>query len=220
MVDEGQAAVDAAPPAAATASDWDAADATDGPTDAILGADKTCGGASSVDEPAGFEQLPAAVQKMWVHARDADKFREQAGAVVAAYNKAMEAGALQSTAERAAAAVAYTIDPGYREYIMYDKKWKLERRAAAAKLEALAMKARRLVKKARKLVSCLPAAACSATAEEAADFIFGIVLDVRHVRELTVRLDMQALAIPCDFELPYAKEEVHSCLYPSEVYYR
>ena len=67
------------------------------------------------------------------------------------------------------------------------------------------------IQKARKLVSCLPAAA-SATAEEAADFIFCIVLDVRHVRELTVRLDMQALAIPCDFELPYAKEEVHSCM--------
>ena len=51
MVDEGQAAVDAAPPAAATASDWDAADATEGPTDANLGADKTGGGASSVDSP-------------------------------------------------------------------------------------------------------------------------------------------------------------------------
>ena len=43
--------VDAAPPVAATASDWDAADATDGPTDANLGADKTGGGASSVDSP-------------------------------------------------------------------------------------------------------------------------------------------------------------------------
>ena len=51
MVDEGQAAVDAAPPAAAPALDWDAADATEGPTDANLGADKTCGGASSVDSP-------------------------------------------------------------------------------------------------------------------------------------------------------------------------
>ena len=51
MVDEGEAAVDAAPPAAATASDWDAADATEGPTDANLGADKTGGGASSVDSP-------------------------------------------------------------------------------------------------------------------------------------------------------------------------
>jgi hypothetical protein len=49
MVDEGQAAADAAPPAAAPASDWDAADATDGPTDANLGADKTAGGDSSVD---------------------------------------------------------------------------------------------------------------------------------------------------------------------------
>ena len=51
MVDEGQAAVDAAPPAAATALDWDAADATEGSTDANLGADKTGGGASSVDSP-------------------------------------------------------------------------------------------------------------------------------------------------------------------------
>jgi hypothetical protein len=51
LVDEGQAAADAAPPAAAPASDWDAADATDGPTDANLGADKTGGGASSVDMP-------------------------------------------------------------------------------------------------------------------------------------------------------------------------
>ena len=51
MVDEGQAAVDAAPPAAAPALDWDAADAIDGPTDAILGVDKTSGGASSVDSP-------------------------------------------------------------------------------------------------------------------------------------------------------------------------
>jgi len=51
MVDEGEAAADAAPPAAAPAPDWDAADATDGPTDANLGADKTAGGDSSVDSP-------------------------------------------------------------------------------------------------------------------------------------------------------------------------
>ena len=51
MVDEGEAAADAAPPAAAPAPDWDAADATDGPTDANLGADKTAGGESSVDSP-------------------------------------------------------------------------------------------------------------------------------------------------------------------------
>ena len=51
MVDEGQAAADAVPPAAAPAPDWDAADATDGPTDANLGADKTAGGDSSVDSP-------------------------------------------------------------------------------------------------------------------------------------------------------------------------
>ena len=103
---------------------------------------------------ANFEQLPMAVQKMWVHSHDEDKFREHAGAVVDAYNKALEAGALQSTAERAAAAVAYKIDDsGYREYIEHEKKWQLERCAAAAKLEELAMKARRLLKKAKKLVA-------------------------------------------------------------------
>ena len=47
---------------------------------------------------ANFEQLPMAVQKMWVRAHDEDKFREHAGAVVEAYNKALEAGAMQSTA--------------------------------------------------------------------------------------------------------------------------
>ncbi|KOO53871.1 DNA repair and recombination protein [Chrysochromulina tobinii] len=51
MVDEGQAAADVVPPAVVPASDWDAADATDGLTDAILGADKTTGGDSSVDSP-------------------------------------------------------------------------------------------------------------------------------------------------------------------------
>ena len=77
---------------------------------------------------ANFEQLPVAVQKMFVHAHDEDKFREHAGAVVDAYKKALQAGALQSTAERAAAAAAYAIDDsGYREYIEYDTKWQLER---------------------------------------------------------------------------------------------
>ena len=51
---------------------------------------------------------------MWCYARDVNEWREQAGAVIEAYNKAMAAGALQSTAERAAAAVAYKIDPGYK----------------------------------------------------------------------------------------------------------
>ena len=63
---------------------------------------------------ANFEQLPMAVQKMFVVARDDDKFREHAGPVIAAYKKALEAGVLESTAERAAAAVAYKIDPGSR----------------------------------------------------------------------------------------------------------
>ena len=96
-------------------------------------------------------QLPAAVQTMYCHARDTDEFHEQAGAVIEAYNKALEAGALESTAERAAAAVAYKIDPGYREYLEHDKQWKLERCEAAAILEKLAMQARRVVKKARRL---------------------------------------------------------------------
>ena len=43
MVDEREAAVDAAPPAAPSALDWDAADATEGPTDANLGADMLYG---------------------------------------------------------------------------------------------------------------------------------------------------------------------------------
>ena len=51
----------------------------------------------------GFEVVPRAVQKMWVHAHDEDKFREHAGPVIAAYKKALEAGALESTAERATA---------------------------------------------------------------------------------------------------------------------
>ena len=54
---------------------------------------------------------------MWCYARDVDEFREQAGAVIEAYNKATAAGALQSKAERAAAAIAYKIDPGYRTFI-------------------------------------------------------------------------------------------------------
>ena len=47
--DEDKLAADAAPPAAATALDWDAADATEGGTVSILlyypgSRDKTCGG--------------------------------------------------------------------------------------------------------------------------------------------------------------------------------
>ena len=142
--------------------------------------------------PAGFEQLPAAVQKMWCNARDNDEFREQAGAVVAAYNKAMEAGALQSTAERAAAALAYKIDPGYREYMEHEKKWQLERRAAAAKLEGLATKARRLLKKARKLVSCSTICESLLNKKQAMDFADAIRYEVHCVRELIVQLDMEA----------------------------
>ena len=153
--------------------------------------------------PAGFEQLPAAVQKMWVHSNDAVKFREQAGAVIAAYNKALEAGALESTAERAAAAAAYAIDDsGYREYIEHEKKWQLERCAAAAKLEELAMKARRLLKKARKLVAAgtlpKPLKIARATRDE-----------VRCIREMIVQLDVQARAIPCQLYFSYIVRSVY-----------
>lgn len=168
--------------------------------------------------PAGFEQLPAAVQKMWVHARDADEFREQAGAVVDAYNKAMEAGALESTAERAAAAVAYKIDPGYREYLEYDKQWKLERCEALAILEKLAMQARQVVKKARRLVSRglpkrLQGPCDDAFApRRAMNIAHAILVEVCRARMLVRQLEMEARLIPDHFELPYAKEEVNSCL--------
>ena len=163
-------------------------------------------------------QLPAAVQKMWCHARDVDEFHEQAGAVIAAYKKSLAAGAMQSTAERAAAAVAYKIDPGYREYMEYDKQWNLQRGEAAAQLEALAMKARRLVKNAQRLVSrgTLPKrlqGACEdAYAPHRAMNIAEAIRDeVAAVRELVVQLDVEARAIPDHFELPCAKEEVQSC---------
>ena len=162
--------------------------------------------------PAGFEHLPTAVQKMWVHSNDAVKFREQAGAVIAAYQKALEAGALQSTAERAAAAVASKIDPGYRVYVEHEKNWQLERRAAAAKLEALAMKARRLLKKARKLVTAGTVWEHMPNKGRARDFADVIRCEVQCVREMIVELDMEARMIPCHLDLPFAKEEVYSCI--------
>ena len=58
---------------------------------------------------------------MWCYARDVNEWREQAGAVIEAYNKATAAGTLQSTAQCAAAAVAYKIDAGYRAFINDDK---------------------------------------------------------------------------------------------------
>ena len=169
---------------------------------------------------AGFEQLPTAVQKMWVMAHDEDKFLEHAGPAIAAYNKALEVGAMQSTAERAAAAAAYAIeDSGYREYIEHDKQWNLERGKAAAKLEKLAVQARRLVKKARRLVSrgTLPKrlqAACEdAYAPHRAMNIARAILDeVCRARILVQLLEHDARLIPDGFELPYAKEEVESCL--------
>ena len=167
----------------------------------------------------GFEHVPRAVQKMWVHAHDEDKFREHAGAVIAAYKKALEAGALESTAERAAAAAAYAIDDsGYHEYIEYDKNWQLQRGEAAAKLEELAMKARRLVKKARRLVSrgTLPKrlqGACEdAFAPQRAMNIARAILDeVCRARILVQLLEHEARLIPDGFELAYAKKEVESC---------
>ena len=68
---------------------------------------------------------------MWCYARDVNEWREQAGAVIEAYNKAMAAGALQSTAERAAAAVAYKIDPGYKATAAGALQSTAERAAAA-----------------------------------------------------------------------------------------
>ena len=168
---------------------------------------------------ANFEQLPMAVQKMFVHAPDEDKFREHARAVVAAYEKALEAGALQSTAERAAAAAAYAIDDsGYREYIEHEKKWQLARCAAAAKLEELAMKARRLLKKAKKLVAAGTLPKRLQIPEDAfpprqAMNIAGAIRDeVRCIVQLIEQLNMQARAIPCQLDLPYSQEEVYSCM--------
>ena len=169
---------------------------------------------------ANFEQLPMAVQKMFVIAHDEDKFREHAGPVIAAYKKALEVGAMQSTAERAAAAAAYAIDDsGYREYIELDKQWNRERGEAAAKLEALAVQARRLVKKARRLVSrgTLPKrlqGACEdAFAPQRAMNIARAILDeVCRARILVQLLEHDARLIPDRFELPYAKAEVVSCL--------
>ena len=168
----------------------------------------------------GFEVVPRAVQKMWVHAHDEDKFREHAGAVVDAYKKALEAGALQSTAERAAAAAAYAIDDsGYREYIELDKQWNRERGEAAAKLEKLAVQARRLVKKAQRLVSRgkLPKR-LQGPCEDAfaprrrANIARAILDEVCRARILVQLLEHDARLIPDGFELPYAKEEVESCL--------
>ena len=163
-------------------------------------------------------QLPAAVQKMYCHARDTDEFHEQAGAVIEAYNKALEAGALESTAERAAAAVAYKIDPGYREYLEHDKQWKLERCEAAAILEKLAMQARRVVKKARRLMSRglpkrLQGPCDDAFApRRAMNIAHAILVEVCRARMLVRQLEREARLIPDGFELPYAKEEVESCL--------
>ena len=92
----------------------------------------------------------------------------------------------------------------------HDKQWKLERCEAAAKLEKLAMQARRLVKKARRLVSRgLPGPRDDAFAPHAAH---AILVEVCRARMLVRQLDMEARLIPDHFELPYAKEEVNSCL--------
>ena len=168
----------------------------------------------------GFEVVPRAVQKMWVVAHDDDKFREHAGAVIAAYKKSLEAGAMQSTAERAAAAAAHAIDDsGYHEYNEYDKQWNLQRGEAAAKLEKLAVQARRLVKKTQRLVSrgTLPKRLQDACEDafaprRRANIARAILDEVCRARILVQLLEHDARLIPDDFELPYAKKEVVSCV--------
>ena len=148
------------------------------------------------------------------------KFREHAGPVIAAYKKALAAGALQSTAERAAAAAAYAIDDsGYHEYIEYEKNWQLQRCEAAAILEKLAVQARRLVKNARRLVSrgTLPKRLQDACGDafaprRAMNIALAILDEVCRARILVQLLEHEARLIPDGFELPYAKKEVESCL--------
>ena len=189
----------------------------------MLGGDDTAAAAAhalGLEVLEGLEHVPRAVQQMWVVADDDDKFREHAGAVIAAYKKSLEAGAMQSTAERAAAAAAHAIDDsGYHEYNEYDKQWNLQRGEAAAKLEKLAVQARRLVKKARRLVSrgTLPKrlqGACEdAFAPARAKNIARAILDeVCRARILVQLLEHDARLIPDGFELACAKKEVERCM--------
>ena len=55
--------------------------------------------------PPGFIELPRAAQVAW-NCLSAAEWNEKVPAIINAFNKAREAGALQSTAERAAAAIA------------------------------------------------------------------------------------------------------------------
>ena len=110
-------------------------------------------------------------------------------------------------------------DSGYREYIEHEKKWQLQRCAAAAKLEELAMKARRLVKNARRLVSrgTLPKRLQGPCEDafpprRAMNIARAILDEVCRARILVQLLEHEARLIPDGFELPYAKEEVESCL--------
>jgi hypothetical protein len=67
-------------------------------------------------EPGTAPRRRSGHQTMWCYASNFEEWREHAGAAIAAYNKTMAVGGLQSTAERAAAAVAYKIDAGYRAF--------------------------------------------------------------------------------------------------------
>ena len=101
--------------------------------------------------PPGFIELPWAAQVAWGRLSAAE-WNEQVPAIINAFNKAKAAGALQSTAERAAAAIAmHTID-GFREWKVDQKRRILERRVATKKMEAFTCEARVLLKKAWRLV--------------------------------------------------------------------
>ena len=101
--------------------------------------------------PPGFIDWPRAAQVAW-NCLSAAERNEKVPAIINAFNKAKEAGALQSTAERAAAVIAmHTID-GVREWKVDQKRRILERRVATKKMEAFACEARVLLKKAWRLV--------------------------------------------------------------------
>ena len=100
--------------------------------------------------PPGFIEWPRAAITAW-SCLSAAEWNEKGPAIINAFNKAKEAGALQSTAERAAAAIAmHTID-GFREWEVDQKRRILERRVATKKMKAFACEARVLLKKARRL---------------------------------------------------------------------
>ena len=101
--------------------------------------------------PPGFIDWPMAAQSAWSYLSAAE-WNEKAPAIINAFNKAKEAGALQSTAERADAAIAMHTFDGFREWNVDQKRRILERRVATKKMKAFACEARVLLKKARRLV--------------------------------------------------------------------